>query len=105
MSNRGKFTLGGGIMGYVTFIKIYEDEFCVIYSYSHDCDLHDGRIEIKKGGCDLQNLDNWKEECVELTISKTDETGLFAIKALLFLARICSNPYNSFPDKHMLAYG
>ena len=91
-------------MGYVVFIKIFEDESYVIYSYSHDSNLHDGKIKIRKGLCDFSNLNSWADNFVEITLSETDKGNHFAMRVVVFLAKVIKDN-KPFPDKHMLAYG
>jgi hypothetical protein len=35
-------------MGWVIFVKIFEDEHYIIYAYSHDSEILDGIIKVKK---------------------------------------------------------
>ncbi|MCL1992958.1 MAG: hypothetical protein FWG66_08430 [Spirochaetes bacterium] len=91
-------------MEYVTFKKIHDDEFCVIYSYSRDSDLHDGRIEIKKGDPDFADFHVWFEKNVELTPSQTDtDEKLFGFKAIDFLLK-CLKSEHPLPGEHRVAY-
>ena len=88
-------------MGWVIFRRIYEDEFCVIYTYSHDSHEHDGEIRLTKA--DLRP-EKTILEMAEITPSRTDHGKFFAIRAAAFLLTCLLNG-EPLPDTKMLAYG
>ena len=92
-------------MGYMNIEKIHEDEHYIIYSYSRDGGISDGIIKIKKTFCDLENINEWYCNNVELTPSSTDIKNVFAMKAIVFIAKIFNKDTWDFPDKYMFAFG
>jgi len=92
-------------MGWVVFRKIYEDGQCVIYAYSHDSKIYDGRIKVPKIQRTEENGHLFDRYIHDITLSKTDPKRIFAIKVFVFLTKILWEETWEFPEYHMLAYG
>jgi len=90
----------------VLIVKISEDEFFVIYSYSHDSDILDGTIKIDKSILNSENEKKIFRNFVEIKDSATDKNSFFAMRAA---SGICLKIYRGeileFPERHMFAWG
>lgn len=85
-------------MGWVEFIKAFEDEDWVEYHYSHDCRDYDGKVKVRK-------VKEFSEDNVFIVPSKSDVANhKFAYNVA---ARIYTWIKNDQPllDKCCLAYG
>lgn len=84
-------------MGWVKFIKIFEDNEWVIYKYSHDCEDFDGTVKIRK-------VKTLTDNDVIIVPSKSDTSKIFAFKVMGQVYKwIKSN--EPLQDRYMLAYG
>lgn len=85
-------------MGWVEFVKEFEDEEWIVYKYSHDCVDYDGEVRIRK----VQKL---TDDDYIIHTSKSDWSNrVWAMKVILFVHKRYRNGEASL-EKHMLAYG
>jgi hypothetical protein len=68
-------------MGWVVFVKLFEDEYYITYAYSHDSEILDGIIKIKKEFLSYESedevfnefTDDEKDEIFRVIFSESNE--------------------------------
>ena len=93
-------------MGWMLMVKIYEDEIYINYSYSHDSDILDGTIKVKKSIGHSEEIKNKPmKDLAEIKTSISDSYNFFAMQALGFIMKICLSGISEFPERKHFAWG